>query len=585
MSAPVATPAPQSLDHPLSGRAISTSATISALFTHLFRYWPLFLIAVVALASRARYVWDHHDAYGSGDANLVLTRALLIERGEFAPPGSLGAVAGLFSTPPLIPLLFAAVVKATPLSLHSVPLVLGPLLTIAGLCALYFVVTRAFDRTVALLACLGVALLPRFAFDSTEPDKVAYVVAFFVIALYFLYEGQRRPWMFLLAGLFMGFALFAHNAALLFLPAYVGSHIALSRGSLRRTLSPYFLASCVIAAAFFASYVALDRRYEPSTPPVVAVAGASAQSVPDSGAVLPPDSTPSDALAPEGESSSLLPGPVRAYWLNVRTLARHGFRDSAWDPYFDGIRGQLLDPVFVLAVGGFAVGVWLAIARRRLEVVPLLLWMSVVTVGFAIQHPAASHTSRYPSYVTPVFVVMAVFFAVWAARQITSRAGWQPSYALVLAAPVLAWVAFSYATAPKEGARQLYEGHAQLAEYVNQQQLLDEDARLLYLGWPSYTYTLLEGGADEGNLQTFGWLPMAVDRYDFAGSHIKYYAYDDYSDDYYGTAARMMDAIRLNYDVRELASFCTVPSVANGRQACAGHVRLFELVSKKNAVR
>ena len=195
---------------------------------------------------------------------------MFIERGEFAPPGSLGVAAGVFADPPFIPLLFAAVAKGTPLALHDVPLVVGPIVTIAALFALYGVVSRAFDRSVAVVACVAVALLPRFAFDSTEPDKVAYVVSFFVIGLFFLYEGQRRPWAFLLAGLFMGLSLFSHTTALLFVPVYAGSHIALSRGSLRRTLNPYFVGSCAIALAFFAAYVALDRMYEPAPASVTA---------------------------------------------------------------------------------------------------------------------------------------------------------------------------------------------------------------------------------------------------------------------------------------------------------------------------
>ena len=288
-----------------------------------------------------------------------------------------------------------------------------------------------------------------------------------------------------------------------------------------------------------------------------------------------------DALAPPDDGGSIVPGPIRQYWLNVRGLAEDGFRDSAWDHYFDGIRNQVLDPVFVLAIAGFGVAAWLAIARRRLEIVPLLLWMGVVTIGFAIQHPAPSHSTRYPSYVTPVFVVMAVFFVIWAARQIVARLSWEPQYALVLAAPVLAWVAFSYATAPEQGLRRLYGGHEQLAAYMNEQQLLSDDARLLYLGWPSYTYALLEGGTDEDHLQTFGWQPIAFDRYDFEAQRIRYYAYDEHNEDYFANANKMMGTIGFAYETRELASFCINPSSEDGQETCTGKVRLFELLSKK----
>jgi hypothetical protein len=234
--------------------------------------------------------------------------------------------------------------------------------------------------------------------------------------------------------------------------------------------------------------------------------------------------------------------------------------------------------VFALAFAGFAVGLWLAVAKRRMEVVPLLLWMAFVTLGFAIQHPAPSHGSRYPSYVTPVYVVMAVFCTVWAARQVASRFDWEPSYALALAAPVLAWMAFSYVTAPEEGGRTLYEGHAAMATYATENDLLSEDARLLYLAWPSYTYPLLEGGAEEAELQTFGWQRIDFDRWDFDGLKIRYFVHDDLTDDYFHSSKKMLGTIGLERNVREVASFCTNPAGDPEQRSCSGSVKLYELL-------
>jgi hypothetical protein len=553
----------------LDGRPLAIPDALASL---LAGRWPYVLIVAVGLLSRLRYaVWGYHDSFGSGDAHGVLTRALLIERGDFEPSATIGPVSAIFSNPPLIPLLLAGVAK-TGIPLADVPLLTGTLITLAALCALYAIATRAFDRTVALAGVLLVAVLPRFSFDSTEPDKVAYVVSLSIIALFLLYEGQRRPPLLLLAGLSMGLAAFSHTTAYLFVPVYVLSHVALSRGDLRRILGGYFLASLAIVALFVAAYGILDDRFAPqiagSFGPVPAPVEPASIDVP----------VPADAPAqPADDAPRFVPSVVERYWDTVSDLAGDGFRDSAWDVYFDGIRGQVLDPVYVLAIAGFIIALWLAFARRSPAAVPLLLWMSVVTIGFAVQYPAPSHGTRYPSYVTPAFVLMASFFVAWAARQLTRRAGKRPEYAIALAAPFFAWAAFSYVSAPEPGLREIYAGHREAATFVAGEDLLSDDARLLYLAWPSYTYFLLEEDADNASyVRTFGWRMIPVNRIDAAyveRERIRYYLYDELTDDYRGSAARVKTQLEAAFDLREVRSFCTAPLDGG----CVGRVILYEL--------
>src|SRR5262245_10141368 len=104
MTARVAAPPPHTLELPLDGQPAAASALGSRLAVLARRLWPFALITAVALVSRARYIWGYHDTFGSGDANLILTKALLIQRGEFAPPGALGVAAGVFADPPFLPL-------------------------------------------------------------------------------------------------------------------------------------------------------------------------------------------------------------------------------------------------------------------------------------------------------------------------------------------------------------------------------------------------------------------------------------------------------------------------------------------------
>jgi hypothetical protein len=551
------------------------SAATSAPLSLGSRLWPFALIAIAGLFSRWQYIRGDHEAFGSGDANLVLTRAHFILRWELEPTSAVGAASGVFSHPPLIPLLLAGFSKGTSVPLGDAPVIVGPLVALAGLFALYAVVARAFDRTVAAVSTVLVALLPRYAFDSTEPDKVIYVVSFFLVALFFLNEGQRRSTLFLAAGLFMGLAVFSYTTALLFLPVYALSHVALSRGDWRIVFDRYALVSVAIVAAFFAAYVALDNRYSPSLPNAtgLSVGAVPPISVESSAPVSPVPSTP---LAPPEGGGSWLPEQFESYWRNLRGLAEGGFRDSAWNLYFDGIREQALTPVYAAAIVGFAIGLWLVVRQRRFEIAPLLLWMAIVTLALAIQPPAPSHPTRYPSYVTPVFVVMAVFGVFWAARQIVARLELQPAYAVVVAAPLLGWAAFSYMTAPEQGSRQLYAQHVVAARFMVEEDLLSDDAHVLYLGWPSYTWGLLDAGANVEHLHTFGWRPANFNaaRVD---PRVRYYLYDDFSEDYFNSGERMRSRLQQLYRLDEIASFCTAPRHSSEGETCIGRVRVYEL--------
>lgn len=593
MPAPLATQVQDSAiavaaEAPAAGSALAAdrgdiSDRLLAIAAH---WWPLALIAAVAIAARWRYITRYHDSYGSGDAHLMLTRALFISRWDLEPSASAGTASAIFSNPPLIPFILAGFAKATTLPLSDAPVIVGPLIAIAGLFALYGVLCRAFDhvfagggRSVAVIATVLVALLPRFAFDSTEPDKVIYVVSFFAIALFFLYEGQQRPKLFLLAGLFMGLALFSYTTALVFVPVFLLSHVALSRGDLGKTFDRWFIAACAMPLLFFAAYLALDATFAP-TPAALTGEGAR----PPAAAPAPPVDAPAapvDAPSPlaPSDDGGLLPDQFDRYWENIKGLAGDGFQGSAWDLYLDAIRAQILDPVFFAAIAGFVLASWYIAAKRRFEMAPIVLWMAVVTVGFAIQLPAPSHSTRYPSYVTPAFVVLAVFALVWAARQVAARLELQPAYALAISAPFLAWVAWSYASAPEQGIRPLYAQHITAADYITSENLLADDAKLLYLGWPSYTYGLLEGGADPEHLQTFGWQRVNLANYRFADG-LQYYLYDDVNEDYFNSGAQMLKQIDTRFTKEQVASFCTAPSQSPEGEICAGHVTLFRLTPR-----
>ena len=58
--------------------------------------------------------------------------------------------------------------------------------------------------------------------------------------------------------------------------------------------------------------------------------------------------------------------------------------------------------------------------------------------------------------------------------------------------------------------------------------------------------------------------------------HIRYYVYDDRTDDYYNSGGGMFAQLQKNFEMREVYAFCT-GGTADPEAGCAGQVRLFEL--------
>lgn len=515
--------------------ALERARRIGALRVQVSAAVPFVVILLVALWSRYRFAAGSYNYnFGSGDAHLILTKALFIARGVLTPPAELAPADSVFDQPPLIPLVLAAFSRLFDTPLDLAPFIVVPALTCAALLAFFILLRRIFDLPTALMGAVLTALLPRLSFDSTEPEKAPFVVSFFIVSLLLLYLGQERRPLLVFAGVFMGLAVFSHTSAYLFLPVFVLSQLALSRFQLRRTFDRHFLASLVPSALMVAAYVVLAKAFAPG-----------------------------EALSGQtDEGTTLLPSFVQHYWDTLSGLAGHGFTQSAWNRYFDGIRRELTTPVYVLAIAGFAVGAARAWRGRRYEIVPLLLWMVIVTLGFAIQYPAFSHGSRYPSYVTPAFVAMAAFFVVWAARlaaRWVSRRRWRPGLTTALVGAFVAFAALTYATTPNPGLRQIYGGHRDLANYFVTSHALDDGSHLLYLGWPSITFYLLEQDMKyKDQLHTFGWglrdldtlTPAFIER-----NNIRYYAYDHSGVDYYQSSDKVLEELSKRYWLKRMGKF------------------------------
>jgi hypothetical protein len=234
-------------------------------------------------------------------------------------------------------------------------------------------------------------------------------------------------------------------------------------------------------------------------------------------------------------------------------------------------------------MAGWLIGAGMVVMRRKYEMLPLLAWMLVVTVGFAIQHPSFSHSSRYPSYVTPAFAIMTAFVVMTAARWVASFAAREnrAMYAAAAAAPILAFIAVTYIRADDPGVRRLYEPHVRFADYVAQEQIVQPDAQLLYLGWPSMSLYMLE--RDDGvsdSVHAFGWGTQNLDtlaspQY-ISEHHIRYYAFDHTGNDYAYSAPQILDRLKKNFELQPVRTFC-----AGDASTCANvFVTLYELLPK-----
>jgi hypothetical protein len=490
-------------------------------------------IGALAVASRLRYVLAFHGVYGSGDANLELARALAMKDGMWHPPSGLVLLRGVFDQPPLIPALLASVSRVTGLTLDLTPLVVVPVLTTAALLVLTRLLARIYGWPTALAAAALIALFPRLAFDSTEPDKAPFVVSFFIFSLAALYAGAEDKRFLPVSGFFIGLAMLAHTTAYLFVPVLALSHVALHARSPRSALNRYAAGALAFPLVAMMVYFALAHTFRP--PPLPQA----------------PATSPSDGL---------LPGFVQTYIDASWALLRGGFGDSAMQIYIDGIRAQLGAPVFLLACAGAALSAYQLLFERQWKLAAPLLWAVIITLAFALQYPASSHASRYPSYVTPVYIVLAMYFVATVARHVGAL---RVRHARIIASAsvvgVVAYAAATYAFAPEVKARAFYEPHPQAADYVTSQGLLDDGAGMLYLDWPSITVRLLEARPEYANqLVTFGFGQRSLETInpDFVRRHrIQYYLYDHTGSDSFHSADVVMTSLASNFVLQEIARF------------------------------
>lgn len=509
-------------------RKTAISARLLAMATGL----GLATLAIVTISSRLRYVLSFDGTYGSGDAHGILVRAFFLREGNFSPSPHLALTHDIFDQPPLLPALLAMVSFVPGVSLEIAPLVLMPAMTLAAVVVLYRLLHRTLGLPIAIGASLMFALLPRWSFDSTEPDKAPAVVSMFVFALAATEAGRRDRRFLLLGGFFMGLSMMAHTTAYFFLPVLVGSHVAWNAGSLRRAVDRFAVGALAFPAAAIVVYFLLARQF-------------AGQSIVDGGVA---------------ESGGVLPSFVQTYVDALTNLATGGFNDSAWSLYFNGIRDQLGATVFFFALGGLALAIQQVVFQRRWELAPYVLWAAIVTLAFAVQYPSWSHRSRYPSYVTPVYIVLACNFA-WQLGGLALL--WRGSIARVAGVCVFAGLAIyaivTYAAAPNPGLRDLYASHKEAAGYVTGERLLDDGGGALYLGWPSITFSMLESRPEyEHQLFTFGFGSRDLDEFTpaFLEEHnIRYYLYDHTGNDYYGSADTVRDMLVRTMVFEQVATF------------------------------
>ena len=536
---------------------------------HSLLLYVILLLGLLALAlwSRYRYVLgDYTFTFGSGDAHLILVKALFLREGIVQPSPELVPVTEIFDQPPLIPLLLGSISLISSIPLATVPLVVVPLITTAALFAFFDFVRRTFDVATAVISTGLLALLPRFSFDSTEPEKMPFVVSFSVIALWLLVLSRQRSWLLPLAGLFLGLAVFSHTTGYFFVPVFVLAYFSMRGLSRRTAFEPLFLSSLMIPAFFIAVYFMLAKLGAPT----VTTTG-------------------------EAVNIGLLPGFVQLYVDIFTDMVAGGITERAWNLYFEGIRHQLTTPVYAAGIAGLILATAITIRTRRLQMMPVLLWMVILTLGFAMQFPASSHGSRYPGYVTPVFLVMAAFLVVSVFRWMMSGHRLKllaAPAAIALLIAVVGLPMFSYATAANPGLRDLYGGHRDLADFIASEGILDDGSHILYLGWPSVTLYLLEHNIDYNDqIHSFGFGLRDLEEFTpefITANNIRYYADNHIANDGFDSANVVMTMLLENFTMtqlgrfeRRLGNFITLFAIGNPAQFDEGALQAY--LSESNA--
>jgi len=495
----------------------------------------IYIILLFAIWSRYHYIFEVYNYnFSSGDAYGLMLRALYFRNDVYT-----SNLRNLWGTPFFVPWLLSFTSKIFDVPLEYVPFVITPLVTCFAIIVLYLTLKENVNKVVALFTCLLLAFHPMFSFLSTEPLKAPYVVSFFIFSLHYLYKSKQNRKFLLLSGLFLTLSFLSYHSAIFFFVVLALTYLFYSRFTKSKLLDKYVL-GLIIIVLFGGIWLVLQKMF----------------------------------------TGTFKIGFMAGYVQVAKYNIIHGFPKIAGTMYINAIKRQITPLIFYLSIAGFLFGLWEVLKNKKMNLIPFLLWFIVVTGGIALQHPAASHKSRYPFYVIPVFLFFAGYFLTILLHFI-ARHRWQNKLQILAVSLTVLIVAFTlliYANTYVAHYRHIYYAHKEMGLFLDRNHFPDE-GKIMYLRWPSLIYHYYNGKIKNEDRQiTFGWqkkpaqLDWITENF-IKEQNVKYFVYDHVASDYINTAGIVFQKIK-SYSSIQLIKVKTIEDKRYGPR----YIVLYKLI-------
>jgi hypothetical protein len=185
----------------------------------------------------------------------------------------------------------------------------------------------------------------------------------------------------------------------------------------------------------------------------------------------------------------------------------------------------------------------------------IIILMLFIYLIIGAQWTTSSHGSRYPMYVVIfTFISLAIFF-IKLINNISSN-----NVKLIMLICILI-LSFSIFEPLKyvEGVRHIYIPHIKITEYMNNTNISpDIENQILFLGWPSIKFGLLQNNKKDGeNYQhTFGWgnvnLTEISSKKYIINNNITYFLYDQTGTDYFDSSVQVKKNIEKHFSLKSI---------------------------------
>ena len=227
------------------------------------RHWSLiFLVAILLIASffRLYRIRDYLVFLGDEGRDALVWKRMLVDH-KFTLLGPTASVGGFYLGPIYyyLTLPFAGATRLDPVG----PAYFVALLGIATVYLVYVFGRRYLNQTIGLTAAFLYSFAPlivRYSRSSWNPNPLPF---FTLAGLMLVYEGTRKnkPWLLLLAGIFLGISWQLHYLALILAPIYIVIVLTQNKQFSLRATCYQLLAIFFGWAAGFAPFLAFEIRH------------------------------------------------------------------------------------------------------------------------------------------------------------------------------------------------------------------------------------------------------------------------------------------------------------------------------------